>query len=386
MTAPKVPVQPVQPVRPVSLGDPSVLNDVRAWFERFVTVIDDTDLDLLTVWAAHTHLVIETYTTPRLIIDSPVPGSGKTTVLEHLERLCHHPVQMASLSSPALLVRMLDAGLRTILIDEADRSLRPDKPDVADLLAVLNSGYKRGATRPVLVPVKGGSWAAKEMPTYSPVAMAGNDPNLPDDTKSRSIRVLLMPDIDGSAEESDWELYEEEARSLGELLAAWADVVRDDIRANRPNMPEGVRGRARERWAPLKRVAVAAGGDWPDLVDRLAVQDVERLANEREEGIVQQRPHHAADPHLRGVAGRRNLRRHHRAHRPARPRSPRKLGRAVAVRQATHRATDGSNADEVRRPYQPTGLRRTSRIHPRQPRDRTSAHGCHPPRQTGRTG
>jgi hypothetical protein len=291
MIVPEGPVQPVQPVRSVSLGDPSVLNEVRSWFERFVTVIDDTDLDLLTVWAAHTYLVIETYTTPRLIIDSPVPGSGKTTVLEHLERLCNHPVQVASLSSPALLVRILDAGLRTILIDEADRSLRPDKPDVADLLAVLNSGYKRGATRPVLVPVKGGSWAAKEMPTYSPVAMAGNDPNLPDDTKSRSIRVLLMPDIDGSAEESDWELYEEESRALGELLAAWADVIRDDVRANRPTMPEGVRGRARERWSPLKRVAVAAGGDWPELVDRLAVQDVERLTNEREEGIVQQRPH-----------------------------------------------------------------------------------------------
>ena len=191
------------------------LDEVREWLGRFVCTTGDADLDLLTLWAAHTRLCMETYTTPRLILDSPVPGSGKTTVLEHLERLCLHPVQMASLSSPALLTRMLDAGLRTVLIDEADRSLNPNKDGVAELLAVLNSGYKRGGTRPVLVPAKEGGWRPVEMQTFCPVAMAGNNPNLPEDTKSRSIRVLLMPDIHGTAEESDWELIDEEARILG---------------------------------------------------------------------------------------------------------------------------------------------------------------------------
>jgi len=266
------------------------LDDVREWLARFVCTVDETDLDLLTLWAAHTHLVVETYTTPRLILDSPVPGSGKTTVLEHLERLCLHPVQMASLSSPALLTRMLDAGLRTVLIDEADRSLNPDKDGVAELLAVLNSGYKRGGTRPVLIPTKDG-WKVNEMPTYSPVVMAGNSPNLPEDTKSRSIRVLLMPDIDGTAEESDWELLDEEARQLGKRLAEWAETIRDEIRTCRPPLPEGVRGRARERWSPLKRVATLAGGRWPSVVDAMASRDVERIRVEREDGIVQQRPH-----------------------------------------------------------------------------------------------
>jgi hypothetical protein len=68
---------------------------------------------------------------------------------------------MASLSSPALLTRVLDAGMRTVLIDEADRSLNPDKDGVGELLAVLNSGYKRGGTRPVLTPAKGGDWTPR---------------------------------------------------------------------------------------------------------------------------------------------------------------------------------------------------------------------------------
>jgi hypothetical protein len=302
------PVQPVQPVSPVQYGgggepERNVLDWVHDWFNRYITVINDHDLDLLALWTVHTHVVVETYTTPRLLIDSPVPGSGKTTVLEHLERLCHHPVQMASLSSPALLVRMLDAGLRTILIDEADRSLAPDRPDTGDLLAVLNSGYKRGAKRPVLVPGKGGKWDVNEMPTFSPVAMAGNSPRLPDDTQSRSIRVLLMPDIDGTAEESDWELIEGDAEELAEQIRQWADFARDDVRLDRPDLPEGIRGRARERWAPLKRVAQAAGGHWPAVVDRLAIADVERISQEREEGIVQQRPHVTLLTHIHAVWG-----------------------------------------------------------------------------------
>jgi hypothetical protein len=297
--SPASPVSPECPVLGETLDD-SVLVDVRAWLERFVCTVDESDLDLLTLWAAHTHLASETYTTPRLVLDSPVPGSGKTTTLEHLERLCLHPIQMASLSSPALLARMLDAGMRTILIDEADRSLAPDREGVGELLAILNSGYKRGGLRPVLTPTKDG-WKVSEMPTYSPVAMAGNSPNLPEDTQSRCIKVLLMPDVFGTADESDWEWIEDDARELGTRLAAWAEVVRDSVRLNRPDLPDGIRGRARERWAPLKRIADAAGGRWPPVVDALALEDLQRLKLEREDGIVTQRPHVALLAHVAEV-------------------------------------------------------------------------------------
>jgi hypothetical protein len=239
-----------------------LLKEVRDWFAAYICTVNDADLDLLTLWAAHTHLVFETYTTPRLQIDSPVPESGKTTCLEHLQRLCNRSVQIASLASPALITRMLNVELRTILIDEADRSLNPDKEGIGELLAVLNSGYKRGATRPVLVPAKGGQWEVREMPTFAPVAMAGNNPNLPDDTRSRMIRVLLLPDTRGEVDESDWELIELDATSLHDQLAAWAEQVRDEVRTERPGLPDGIIGRFREKWSPLKRVAAAAGGGW----------------------------------------------------------------------------------------------------------------------------
>jgi hypothetical protein len=294
-------------------GDPlggtgrTVLDEVRDHFANYVCTVDASDLDLLALWAAHTHLVIETYTTPRLEINSPVPGSGKTTVLEHLERLCVRPIQMAAVSSSAMLARVLEAGIRTMLIDEVDRSLAPDKEGIADLLAILNSGYKRGGTRPVLTPTKGGGWEVAEMTTFAPVAMAGNSPNLPDDTRSRCIRVLLLPDIEGRVEESDWEMLDEPARELGANLARWADSVRDQVRGDRPPLPDTVKGRARERWSPLKRVAAAAGGRWPSVVDDLAVRDVQRIQAEREEGITQEKRHVTLLRHIHAAWGEGEL-------------------------------------------------------------------------------
>ncbi len=267
-----------------------VLDRIAVWYGRFIRVTDPDDLNLLTLWTAHTHLVVELYTTPRLQVDSVVFGSGKTTVLDHLQRLCENPVQAATLSSPALIPRLLESAMRTLLLDEVDRSLHPDKPGVGELIGIINSGYRYGAMRPVLVPVKGGGWEAREMSTYAPVVMAGNSPNLPSDTVSRSIRILLMPDLDGTVEDSDWELIEKDAARLRANLAAWADSVRKSVKGSAVTLPPGCIGRSKEKWRPLKRVAVAAGGDWPTIVDRLINKSLAEDEAEREAGLKTQPP------------------------------------------------------------------------------------------------
>jgi hypothetical protein len=262
-----------------------LLDRIVAWFRRFVAVSNADDLYILAVWAVHTHLVEELYTTPRLLIDSIMEGSGKTTVIDHLSRLCVHPIQAATISSPALIPRLLQGGMRTILVDEAHRALRPDRPGVDDLLGIINTGYRRGATRPVLVPTKGGGWAAEEMSTYAPVAMAGNNPNLPADTISRQIRILLMPDIDGVVEDSDWELIEPEAKQIHEAISEWALSIWEQVKGMSVDLPPGCIGRMKEKWRPLARVAEAADGQWPAIVNRVIRANMEQEASEREAGL-----------------------------------------------------------------------------------------------------
>ena len=271
-------------------GGVDILSETVEWLQRYIRVTADGDLDILALWIAHTHVIDHVYTTPRLLIDSALPGAGKTTVLEHIQRLAFRPMQAASLSSPALLARIMDQGVRTICIDEADRNLDPKREGVGELLAVLNSGYKRGATRPVLVPSKGGNWDVSEMATFAPVVMAGNQPRLPDDTRSRVIRVLLMPDLDGTVEESDWENIEPDALAIHAKLEEWADANRDTVRVAQGALPPEVKGRARERWKPLAKVAEAVGHSWPERTAVAAVADVAEAEHEQEDGMRQSKP------------------------------------------------------------------------------------------------
>jgi hypothetical protein len=268
-----------------SIDGAALLNDVRAWFSRFICVVDSGDYDILTLWTPHTYLARELYTTPRLLITSPIHESGKTTLLEHLQHLCVNPIQAAVISSEALLPRLLEQSLRTVLLDEVNRTLRKDKPGVEDLLAVINSGYRFGASRPVLMPAGNGEWQSREMSTFAPVAMAGNSPHLPDDTRSRMLKILLLPDIEDLSEESDWEFIEPEARELAARIADWADSVRAVIKATTVELPKGCTRRARERWRPLKRIAVMAGSDWPDITDELIRQNLAQEEAEREDGL-----------------------------------------------------------------------------------------------------
>lgn len=296
------------PETPDPLDGADLLTEVYEWLETYIEPLDEADLQIVALWIAHTHLVTELYTTPRVLVTSPTPESGKTTLLEHVHRLSYRAVMMSTVSSPALITRMLAEEPRTVLIDEADRSLSPDKEGVGEIIAVLNSGYKKGSTRPVLVPSKESGWVSKELPTFSPVMMAGNSPRLPDDTMTRTITVRLMKDREGRCEDSDWEFIEDDAKALALKIAAWADQVRTGISEIRPELPPEIRGRLKEVWRPLAKVAVAAGGDWPQRVAWLSCRHADQIAADRDDQVTNQQPHLILLEHLAQMfEGRRFL-------------------------------------------------------------------------------
>lgn len=267
-----------------------MLEILRNWISKFIFVQDDSDLDKIPLWIIHTHLAHELYTSPRLLIDSPLPGSGKTTLLEHIAQFAIAPIQMASVSSPAMLGRITKDGIRTLLIDEADRALDPKRPNVGELIALLNSGYKRGSTRPVLVQ-KNKDWEIEEMPTFSPVAIAGNSPNIPEDTRTRCIVVRLLPDRENQARESDWEALEFPAYQIRLDILASVETWREQILGTEISLPKGCVNRFKEKWKPLKRIAVLAGGDWGQRVDKYILQDIQNIQEQNENGDSKLSPH-----------------------------------------------------------------------------------------------
>ena len=124
------------------------------------------------------------------------------------------------------------------------------------------------------------------MCALSAQSSCGNNPNLPADTVSRQIRILLMPDLNGVIEDSDWEVIEPDAKELKNRIRGWADTVREGINADVP-LPKGCIGRRKEKWRPLARVAAAAGGRWPATIYRLIELSIAEEDAEREAGLKQ---------------------------------------------------------------------------------------------------
>lgn len=264
----------------------TVLDDVRAWLARFIVPTSPGDLDALALWAAHTHTLDRAGASMRLVLTSAFPESGKTTALEHLERLTRDPVLIANAPTPAYAARV--AHGRTLLVDEADTHVG-GKGDAGELFGIINAGYRPSGTYGVLAKdPESGEWVASNLPVFGAVALAGIAPDLPAAFLSRCLVVHLSPDVDGEADETVWEDIGDEADDIGRRLAAWASTV--ELVAGE-TMPEGVKGRMRELWRPFKRLANAAGGDWPERCDALMRRVLEDRDLDREEGINMLPPH-----------------------------------------------------------------------------------------------
>jgi hypothetical protein len=113
---------------------------------RYVVWPSESAPVAVTLWLAHTHIVSEFESTPRLAFLSPEVWSGKSRSLVVLERLTPAPMMTANISTAAL-ARTLDAGsTRTVLLDECDAVFGSRAREHEDLRAILNAGHRRGAT------------------------------------------------------------------------------------------------------------------------------------------------------------------------------------------------------------------------------------------------
>jgi hypothetical protein len=248
----------------VSTEGQDALALVEEFISKYTVFPSPHCLTAVTLWAAHTHAIDAFYTTPRLVLDSPEPGSGKTRVLELLNLVCHNPKLMIS-SSTAAIFRRLAKGTMTVLFDEVDAIFNvKSAANYEDLRALLNSGYKRGATIDRCVG-DAAKMDVQEFKVFSPVALAGLAGNMPGTIITRSVVIHMRRRAPGEKvapfRERD---AEPEADKIRTALESWARTVADVLADARPAMPEGVEDRPAEVWEALLAVADAAGGEWPN--------------------------------------------------------------------------------------------------------------------------
>ncbi|WP_280215930.1 DUF3631 domain-containing protein [Nocardia cyriacigeorgica] len=245
-----------------------MLDDLRVWFDKYVRFPSEHCSVVLALWAVHTWAVPAFYVTPRLVLDSPEPGSGKTRVLELLALVCRSAKLTLSTTTAALYRRIAAAGGMppTVLQDEADAVFgRTNNPQAEDLRALFNAGYKRGAT---VDRCEGDSKNMKvvEFPVFAPVALAGIAGNMPSTITTRAVTIHMRRRAPGETvapfRERD---ADAEVAELRDRVAEWAHEHITALEAARPQMPDGVVDRPAEVWEALVAIADEAGGQWPEL-------------------------------------------------------------------------------------------------------------------------
>ena len=248
----------------------SLLNDVREFVGRFCAFPDEHCLAAVTLWAAHAHMVEHFFTTPRLTLLSPEPGSGKTRVLQVLDLLVPDSMFVFN-ASPAAIFRTLANTQVTLLFDEIDTiwGKRGGNDNHEDLRALLNAGYKKGMTIPRCT---GKSFDVEHFNVYSAVALAGLGEHLPDTILSRSIIIKMRRRAQHERiEPFNSRRHEAEGNALRSRLSGWSLSVGEKTGDAWPTMPKGVEDRNEEIWQPMLAVADEAGGEWPETARKACV-------------------------------------------------------------------------------------------------------------------
>jgi hypothetical protein len=143
---------------------------------------------VVALWILHTFVYDRFAITPRLILRSPVPGCGKTVLLNILARLAARAEKFDFITAAALY-HLIDEMHPTLLVDEADNLTLQLAPN-GRLRSVFNSGHLANGTGRIWDQALGRS---RKFSTFAPMALALPDAmgGLPRSLNSRSVTIMM---------------------------------------------------------------------------------------------------------------------------------------------------------------------------------------------------
>ncbi len=235
----------------------SLLDQCRRWIKNYCVVTDE-QADVLAVWLLHTWTYQVARCTPYMQITSPLPECGKSTLMDTLAALARKPISSGGMTA-AVLVRIPEAKHPTLFLDEMDATFKGDRERAADILGILNNGYKASG---VYYKCVGKNHDLHGFPVYCPKAFAGIG-GLPDTVTSRSIVIEMRRKLDHETVEMfDEEAVEEAARPIRDHLERWSESAKALLKAIKPERPASLRNRRWDNAKPLLAIASLAGPDW----------------------------------------------------------------------------------------------------------------------------
>ncbi len=258
--------------RAVQLEDPepwpdpvngaALLDAIAATFERYLA-LPTHGSTALALWVLHAYAFSAWFTSPFLVLTSPVKRCGKTLLLIVIGALVPRRLY-ASNVTPAVLFRAIEKFSPTLLIDEADSFMRKND----ELRGVLNSGHTR--TTATVIRAVGDDHEPRAFSTWCPkvIALIGK---LPDTLADRAIEVAMRRRTAGErVERLRQDRIEAECAQFRRQAARWAADHLTGLQDADPVVPVELHDRAADCWRPLLALADCAGARWPALARETA--------------------------------------------------------------------------------------------------------------------
>jgi len=190
-----------------------LLTDISAIYSQHV-VLPPHAAEAAALWSVMTWATDHTDCAPILLLKSPEPRCGKSTLLGLLNMLCRRPLPVANVS-PAALFRVIEQSAPTLLIDEGDSFLARNE----ELRGVINAGHTR-STAFVLRTV-GDDFEPRRFAVFGPKALAliGKAPHTITD---RSIVIELRRKLPSERVTKLRDAPKARIHALRAALARWA--------------------------------------------------------------------------------------------------------------------------------------------------------------------
>jgi hypothetical protein len=240
---------------PSASADPDRVNPLDLVYHllREYVGLSEHQYIVLSLWILHTHVFRHFTHTPRLVLRSPVPNCGKSTVMRVLERLTARAKKFDTIT-PAALCHIIDKSHGTMLIDEADH-LGLGLQSNGKLCSLFNGGHCVGGTSGIQERGE-----TREFSSFAPLGLALPDVvlGLPRTLNSRAI-TLVMERYAGTRELRRLDPFHPDPA----LDAAYTQILlwaREQQQLDPdPEMPKGVRNRLADNFRPLLSISDALG-------------------------------------------------------------------------------------------------------------------------------
>lgn len=237
------------------------LDYVVADINAHVILQEPTDADAIALWIASSYLMEHWNLFPKLLINSPERACGKSTALQIIEAFVPNG-RIASSITAAAVYRFIESCSPTLLIDEADRSLKSNE----ELNAIINAGHtRRTANKMLSVKTSDGEWGFAEFSLWCPQVIAGIG-EFEDTLMSRSIVISLRRKLPKEKTRRLLIDHFDNQDHLRHSFNRWAQQA--EPLQNVIELPGHASDRAKDNWEPLLWTAALAGDRWQERAIR----------------------------------------------------------------------------------------------------------------------